>query len=157
MCTTTASARISTDAMRAQAASQHAQIGAVPMRADIQTTANNIMLLWIGGKGKKTVHLSSGLSRSSRRINCVAQLMLAVRRVILAACRGLPSIYSRPCSMPWGRRGWGGRRGEWAWTCLPMRHECFEGFLLCCRKAFGNQVAAPELHLGSLFPAKADH
>ncbi len=42
--------------MRAQAASQHAQIGAVHMRADIQTTANNIMLLWIGGKGKKTVH-----------------------------------------------------------------------------------------------------
>ncbi len=92
VCTTTASLCISTDVMRAQAASQHAQIRAARMRADIQTTANNVMLLWIGRKGKKTVYLSSELSRSSRRINCVEQSMLAVRRVILAACCGLPSI-----------------------------------------------------------------
>ncbi len=157
LCTQPASLRISTDAMHVQAASQHAQIGAVRMRADIQTTADNIMLLWIGGKGNKTVHLHSGLSRSLRRINCVAQLMLAVCKVILAACCGLPCIYSRPCSVPWGRQGWGCRTGEWSWTCLSMRHERFECFLVCCRKAFGNQNAAAELHLGCFFPAKADH
>ena len=82
-------------------------------------------LAWGGGE-EKTAHSRRDFPGSSRRINCVIQLMLDDLRVIRAACRRPCAICDRPRSECWWWRGWGrGRRsrgGEWAWMRLSVRH-----------------------------------